>query len=179
MAENGLNRLSSVINFDEVGIIITSGADTLSDAIKSYQIFADDFLQKPYEPRELVARLQSLLRRLDKQQRTKNQCPETVHFETWSFEPGTLKLCESETGYAETIGRAEAEILIKFLKSPYQILTRDQLLGDNCEPFDRSIDVRISRLRKKLDCNPKTSGLLKTVYGAGYILSCEVDWLTG
>ena len=76
----------------------------------------------------------------------------------------------------QSLSRAEGDMLLALLKHPFQILSRDQLLGDNCTPYDRSIDVRMSRLRKKLESSSEESELIKTVYGAGYMLTTAVSW---
>lgn len=158
----------------DVGLIIVSGRDELSDRILGLELGADDYVTKPFEPRELVARAQSVLRRLKVS--TGEVSTSKAQFAGWRYLPESMQLIKSENGEEEALSRAEADMLLAFLKAPKQILSRDQLLGENTAPYDRSIDVRISRLRKKLGDNSDGTPLIKTVYGAGYMFLSEVSW---
>lgn len=158
-----------------LGVIIVSGRDGLTDRVLGLEFGADDYITKPFEPRELVARVQSLLRRLKKKKQEAVTQFQTARFANWEFKPNSLSLKHSEHG-DETLSRAEGDMLLALLKHPFQILSRDQLLGDNCVPYDRSIDVRMSRLRKKIEIDPQHPELIKTVYGAGYMFTTDVDW---
>lgn len=158
------------------GVIIVSGRDDLTDRVLGLEFGADDYITKPFEPRELVARVQSLMRRLQRNPEDEISAPKTAEFAGWLFRPDSLEL-RMEGEPAQSLSRAEGDMLLALLKRPYQILSRDQLLGDNCTPYDRSIDVRMSRLRKKLQGQGDNSAeLIKTVYGAGYMLTAEVNW---
>lgn len=157
-----------------IGVIIVSGRDGLTDRVLGLEFGADDYITKPFEPRELVARVQSLHRRIEKQKTQQEQVPKQALFANWCFQPESLSL--SREGQSESLSRAEGDMLLALLKHPYQILSRDQLLGENCVPYDRSIDVRMSRLRKKIESDPQHPELIKTVYGAGYMLTTEVKW---
>ena len=159
----------------EIGVIIVSGRDGLTDRVLGLEFGADDYITKPFEPRELVARVQSLTRRLRKRQSEVMDQPKTARFGLWSFQPDSLCLRHEEKG-DDSLSRAEGDMLLALLKHPYQILSRDQLLGENCVPYDRSIDVRMSRLRKKIEEDPQQPELIKTVYGAGYMFTSEVRW---
>ncbi|WP_286238034.1 response regulator transcription factor [Neptuniibacter halophilus] len=159
----------------EVGVIIVSGRDGLADRVLGLEFGADDYITKPFEPRELVARVQSLLRRIRKQQSTQTDQPRVACFANWTFQPESLNLKHPERP-DESLSRAEGDMLLALLRHPYQILSRDQLLGENCVPYDRSIDVRMSRLRKKIESDPQHPELIKTVYGAGYMFTTEVRW---
>jgi len=157
-----------------IGVIIVSGRGGLTDRVLGLEFGADDYITKPFEPRELVARVQSLHRRLEKQKKQLEQAPKQALFANWSFQPESLSL--SREGQSESLSRAEGDMLLALLKHPFQILSRDQLLGENCVPYDRSIDVRMSRLRKKIESDPQHPELIKTVYGAGYMLTTDVKW---
>lgn len=165
-------KLVKELEHKAVGVIIVSGRDGLADRVLGLEFGADDYITKPFEPRELVARVQSLHRRLEKQQSA--QCPKQALFANWKFQPESLHLSRDQ--YSESLSRAEGDMLLALLKHPFQILSRDQLLGENCVPYDRSIDVRMSRLRKKIESDPQHPELIKTVYGAGYMLTTEVKW---
>jgi len=159
----------------EIGVIIVSGRDGLTDRVLGLEFGADDYITKPFEPRELVARVQSLLRRMRKQQSNALEQPKLARFANWTFQPDSLSLKHPEKP-EESLSRAEGDMLLALLKHPFQILSRDQLLGENCVPYDRSIDVRMSRLRKKIESDPQHPELIKTVYGAGYMFTTEVKW---
>ncbi|MBR7890217.1 response regulator transcription factor [Marinomonas sp. A79] len=158
-----------------IGIIIVSGRDALTDRVLGLELGADDYITKPFEPRELVARVQSLQRRIQTHDEKPVNTKQYAQFSGFTYHPGSLTL-NADTPHQEMLSRAEADMLLALLKNPYQILSRDQLLGENTVPYDRSIDVRVSRLRKKIQPKNDTGTLIKTVYGAGYMLITEVEW---
>jgi len=160
---------------EEVGVIIVSGRDGLTDRVLGLEFGADDYITKPFEPRELVARVQSLLRRIRKKKTDPVNQPTRARFGQWVFQPESLSLKHPQKA-PESLSRAEGDMLVALLKHPFQILSRDQLLGENCVPYDRSIDVRMSRLRKKIEEDPQQPAFIKTVYGAGYMFTSEVRW---
>lgn len=99
-----------------------------------------------------------------------------ANFAGWSLDCAANVL-RSPEGEEQVLGTAETQVLRAFLERPNQILTREQLMGTReLSPLDRSIDVRISRLRRRLEADPQNPRLIKTVYGAGYMLSAAVSW---
>jgi two-component system OmpR family response regulator len=161
-----------------MGVIIISGRGSTTDRILGLEFGADDYLAKPFEPRELVARVNSLFRRLEQinQLHQASNKDRKAIFADWLFDPNTLTLHHQIDSINCELSSAEAALLSRLLQAPRQILSRDQLMQTFADPFDRSIDVRMSRLRKKVETDPKHPSLIKTVYGAGYILTCEVSW---
>ncbi|GGC03138.1 DNA-binding response regulator [Marinobacterium zhoushanense] len=162
-----------------LGVIIISGRDSTSDRVLGLEFGADDYLIKPFDPRELVARVNSLFRRLEhiETAATRSDKARKAAFAGWLFDPSTLTLNHQERSKSEILSAAEAALLTLLLRSARQILSRDQLLQGYADPFDRSIDVRMSRIRKKIEQDPRHPTIIKTVYGAGYILTAEVDWI--
>jgi len=132
---------------------------------------------KPFEPRELIARVRSILRRYPGQpELPADPAKRVAEFAGWRFAPGSNTLT-SPAGQEETLSTAEAQLLSVLLAHPNHILTREQLLGGrDVAALDRSIDLRISRLRRRLEENPQHARLIKTVYGAGYLLAATVTW---
>ncbi|WP_299182887.1 response regulator transcription factor [uncultured Neptuniibacter sp.] len=168
-------ELVRLLEGKEIGVIIVSGRDGLTDRVLGLEFGADDYITKPFEPREMVARVQSLLRRIRKHKSQQHEKPKLARFGNWTFQPESLSL-KHKSKPEESLSRAEGDMLLALLKHPFQILSRDQLLGENCVPYDRSIDVRMSRLRKKIESDPQHPELIKTVYGAGYMFTSEVRW---
>ena len=167
---------------NNIGVMILSGRDSLPDRVLGLELGADDYVSKPFDPRELVARVNSIIRRMNKNARHLIQrAPESddlhqhARFDRWTYQPATLTLSGDDN--EETILSAgEAQLLMQLLKHPKVILTREQLLKDQDEAFDRSIDVRMSRIRKKIEQNPRSPRLIKTIYGMGYMLTTDVEW---
>lgn len=159
-------------------VLILTGRNDVTDRVLGLELGADDYIVKPFEPRELVARVRSILRRY---QRAAPAEPASVErnlarFGEWRFDKGRHALVSPDQREIN-LSAAEAGLLLTLLERPNRILSREQLLGErDVDPFDRSIDVRISRLRRKLEDDPHDPKLIKTVYGAGYLFSAQVSW---
>jgi DNA-binding response OmpR family regulator len=157
-----------------VAILAVTGRGDLTDRIVGLEFGADDYIVKPFEPRELVARLNTVLRRM-----TKGATPHAVaSFAGWQFDLDALCLTSPE-GKRVRLSRAEEQLLEIFVRSPNRVLSREQLLdacGTSDDAFDRSIDVRISRLRQKLGDASSEPRFIRTIYGAGYLFASAVDW---
>lgn len=156
-------------------VIIISGRAQVQDRVAGLELGADDYITKPFDPTEVVARIRARLRSTRPTPKSGN----TAHFNGWTahFERYTL---ENATGEETPFSHAEAEVLRLFLDSPKRLISRAQMQeslgGAAGESFDRAMDVRISRLRTKLGEDPKNPRLIKTIYGAGYIFLGDVSW---
>jgi len=168
-----------------VGILILSSKDELVDKVAGLEVGADDYLVKPFHLRELLARVRSVLRRYD--QRTANtghsrkvdvDAKVKVHFGDCELDLHTRQLIR-EPGKPVQLSNGEFELLSAFLEHPKRVLSRDQLLdfarGRHADLYDRSIDVQVGRLRRKLEADPKQPEIIKTVHGAGYMFTLEVE----
>lgn len=174
---DGLALVHRLATESGAAIIIVSGRAQVQDRVTGLELGADDYIIKPFEPAELLARLRARLRRPSTPTRPgqRNQ----ARFAGWSADFDRY-LLTSPTGADTPISHAEAEVLRMFLDNPRRLISRAQMLetlgGAGGESFDRAMDVRISRLRSKLGEDPKNPQLIKTIYGAGYIFLAEVGW---
>jgi DNA-binding response OmpR family regulator len=150
----------------------------VGDRVMGLETGADDYIMKPFEPRELVARVRSILRRCEQPvDAAVRQTPRCASFAGWRYEMDSYKLVAAD-GSERTLSAGEGQMLQRFLERPNRVLPREQLLGlDDMSPYDRSIDVRISRLRRKLGDDSYNPRLIKTVYGAGYLFVSKVEWV--
>jgi len=158
-------------------VIIISGRAQVQDRITGLELGADDYIIKPFDPTEVVARIRARLRRdVTAPQATGG---ETARFNGWTAHFDRYAL-EDETGTEVPFSHAEGEVLRLFLERPKRLISRqamqEHLGGAAGESFDRAMDVRISRLRTKLREDPKNPRLIKTIYGAGYIFLGDVLW---
>lgn len=177
---DGLELVRSIRTHPDVAIVILTGRGDATDRVVGLEVGADDYIVKPFEPRELVARVKAVLRRT--RPRDREDGGETfreARFQNWVYNVDTLSLTSTD-GRSVTVSAAEARLLLVFLNAPKRILSREQLLeftsGEEPASFDRAIDVRISRLRRKIEANSEDPQLIKTVYGAGYLFTASVEW---
>jgi len=156
-------------------VIIISGRAQVQDRVTGLELGADDYIIKPFDPAEVVARVRARLRS------TRISAPQsdTARFNGWTVHFDRYAL-EDANGHETPFSHAEGEVLRLFLQAPKRLITRAQMqetLGGGAgETFDRAMDVRISRLRTKLCEDPKNPRLIKTIYGAGYIFLGDVNW---
>ncbi len=156
-------------------VIIISGRAQVQDRVTGLELGADDYIIKPFDPAEVVARIRARLRR----DASPSQSGDTARFNGWTAHFDRY-LLEDETGAETPFSHAEGEVLRLFLERPKRLISRqtmqEALGGAAGESFDRAMDVRISRLRTKLREDPKNPRLIKTIYGAGYIFLGDVSW---
>lgn len=176
--EDGLTVLNEIARNHSVRTIILTARGEPIDRVIGLEMGADDYVPKPFEPRELLARVRSVLRRRGDQRAMAEPTDEPgFEFDGLSFNPDSRQLL-SRNGNTIALTPMEFDILHVLLTKPNRALTRDQImtLARNNEgtPFDRSIDVHIGHLRRKIEKDPQQPGLIKTVHGVGYIFSGPV-----
>ncbi|MFK7754211.1 MAG: response regulator transcription factor [Sedimentitalea sp.] len=156
-------------------VIIISGRAQVQDRVTGLELGADDYITKPFDPAEVVARIRARLRT----PRAVTTGGDRARFSGWIAHFDRYVL-EDDTGVETPFSHAEGEVLRLFLDSPKRLISRaqmqDMLGGGASDSFDRAMDVRISRLRTKLREDPKNPALIKTIYGAGYIFLSDVSW---
>ena len=156
-------------------VIIISGRAEVQDRVTGLELGADDYIIKPFDPAEVVARIRARLRSAP----TAQQTGDRARFNGWTAHFDRYALEDSD-GAETPFSHAEGEVLRLFLQSPKRLISRAQMQeslgGAASESFDRAMDVRISRLRTKLREDPRNPQLIKTIYGAGYIFLGDVDW---
>jgi len=177
--EDGLTLARALRSESGIGIIILTGRGETVDRIIGLEMGADDYLPKPFHLRELLARVKSVLRRV--QSRTgANPSPNRsrAEFAGWRLDLSSRELL-SPTGEEIRLTTGEFDLLTAFVNNPNQVLSRDRLLdlarNREAGPFDRTIDVQVGRLRRKLEDDPQNPNLIKTVRGSGYIFTPAVD----
>ena len=173
--EDGLTLARFLRERYDVGIIMVTGASDVIDRVVGLEVGADDYVTKPFDPRELLARLKSVMRRLqgrEGSQATAVVRPERVPVGRCFLDVAAHQLVDV-AGQEVPLTSMEFDLLKVFVQNPNKVLTRDQILtatkNREWEPFDRSIDIRIARLRRKIESNPEEPQALKTIRGAGYM----------
>ena len=170
---DGIEAMQRVKAQSACGILILTGRAHVSDRVMGLELGADDYMLKPFEPRELVARVRSIVRRRESSEAPARQIAE---FSGWRFNLANNRLT-SPDGVEHALSTAESELLKVFINNPNRILQREKLMGTrDLAPTDRAIDVRISRLRRKLEPDAHSPAFIKTVYGAGYLFLATVTW---
>jgi two-component system phosphate regulon response regulator OmpR len=179
--EDGLSLARYLREHAQVGIILVTAAGEAVDRIVGLEMGADDYVTKPFHPRELVARIKSVLRRLGTvppQAAADAAASQHLRFGQCLLDLEAHKLF-TLAGEEIPITAMEFDLLQVFATHPHRVLTRDQLLdmahNRDWEPFDRSIDIRIARLRRKIEADPAKPQTIKTVRGAGYLFMPHTD----
>lgn len=161
-------------------ILMLTGRAEEADRVMGLELGADDYLTKPFSPRELLARVRALLRRAQAQASVADAVAKVraYRFGAWELNVGLRRLKDPQ-GRAVTLTNGEFSLLTAFLCAPQRVLTREHLLElsrlHNAEVYDRSIDVQILRLRRKIEADPSHPRFITTQRGAGYMFDAEVD----
>ncbi|HEX5319003.1 MAG TPA: response regulator [Stellaceae bacterium] len=177
--EDGLALARFLRSESEVGIVILTGRGELVDRIIGLEMGADDYLAKPFNLRELLARVKSVLRRIQGGGEARPAPVRSrVRFAGWDLDLSSRELT-APSGEPVRLTTGEFDLLAVFVNHPNQVLSRSRLLdlarSREAGPFDRTIDVQVGRLRKKLEEDPVNPTLIKTVRGGGYIFAPVVE----
>lgn len=176
--DDGLTLCRSLREQGDIPVIMLTAMAEQTDRVVGLEMGADDYLTKPFFPRELLARIKAVLRRTEAMPpERKSLNEELVQFDRWKLDLPRRELI-GEDGVAVPLSTAEFKLLTTFLAHPKRVLSREQLLdltrGRQADVFDRSIDNQVSRLRRKIEPDPSHPELIKTVWGGGYTLSVDV-----
>jgi two-component system OmpR family response regulator len=177
--EDGLSLCRHLRETEGPPVILLTARSDDADRIVGLELGADDYLPKPFNPRELLARIRAVLRRLEGAQRPEAaKLGERVLFGPWTLQVGQRELVGAD-GVVVPLSTGEFRLLVSFLERPRLVLSREQLLdltqGRDAEAFDRSIDNQVSRLRKKIEEDPANPRFIKTVWGGGYQFVADVE----
>ncbi len=179
--EDGFALARYLREHHQVGIVMLTAASDVMDRVLGLEIGADDYMTKPFEPRELMARVKSILRRLSAQQPASEPVEEKskrAMFGEFALDLESHSLL-NKNNEAVKITTMEFDLLKAFAEHPDKVLNRDMLLNlahnRDWDPYDRSIDIRITRLRRKIEPDPSKPSIIKTVRGAGYIFVSNSD----
>ena len=177
--ESGLDFARWLRSQSDVPIVMLTAMAEETDRIVGLELGADDYVAKPFNPRELLARIRAVLRRANGDgERAKEPPPKAIRFAGWTLEPARRRLLDPQ-GAEVTLTGGEYELLTVLVERANRVLTRDMLMdllhGRQAGPFDRAIDVAVSRLRRKLEDDGRNPSLIKTVRGGGYVLAATVE----
>ena len=180
--EDGLILARRIRENSDLPIIMLTVKGDEIDRIIGLEMGADDYLPKPFNPRELLARMKAVLRRAGPEKTRivkSNQPGEIAHFDGWTLDTAKREV-RSAANERVDLSSGEFDLLSAFVGHPRRTLSREQLLdyvhGGKRFPFDRSIDIQIMRLRRKIEIDPQNPLMIKTVHGAGYMFTPKVDW---
>ena len=176
--EDGLSLARYLRANYQIGIIMLSAAAEVFDRIVGLEMGADDYVTKPFEPRELLARVKSVLRRVQGVVEREAEPNSRVRFGEFTLDLEAHQMLD-KNHEPVSLTSMEFDLLKAFAENPNKVLDRDQLLSlshnRDWDPFDRSIDIRITRLRRKIEIEPSRPQVIKTVRGAGYIFVTQAS----
>jgi two-component system OmpR family response regulator len=176
--EGGLDLARWLRGVSDVPIVMLTAMGEETDRIIGLELGADDYVPKPFNPRELLARIRAVLRRTEARGPRASAAQRPFRFAGWTLEPARRRLL-NPAGAEVALTGGEFDMLAALAGRANQVLTRDMLMdllrGRQAGPFDRAIDVAVSRLRRKLGGGEADTGLIKTVRGGGYVLAAEVE----
>ncbi len=175
---DGLMLTRKLKEHSDIGVVILSGRSETTEKIIGLEVGADDYLSKPFEPRELLARVRSVLRRLGQDSAVESSAKTTIFsFEDWRLDV-TARTLTSPGDESVELSSGEFNLLKAFVEHPNRVLSRDQLLdythANDTPAFDRSVDVRVGRVRKKIEADHQNPQFIKTIRNGGYMFAAKV-----
>jgi two-component system OmpR family response regulator len=176
--EDGLSLCRHIRETTGTPIILLTARGEEVDRIIGLELGADDYVLKPFSPRELLARIDAVLRRVNAAPKGGEAAAgDALKFDRWTLRVPERDLVD-ETGHSHELSTGEFRLLLTFLQRPRAVLSRDQLLDlafdRGSDVFDRAVDTQVSRLRRKIEADPHDPKLIKTVWGAGYVFAAAV-----
>jgi len=177
--KNGLDICRDLRAGSSMPILMLTAMGEETDRVVGLEMGADDYLSKPFSPRELLARIRAVLRRApSRRQPLRPASGRLRRFAGWTLDLARRRL-EAPDGVIIGLTSGEFELLAAFAEHPGHVLSRDQLLdlarGRDAMPYDRSIDVQVSRVRRKIEADPRSPEVIVTVRGGGYLFTPEVE----
>ncbi|WP_420548066.1 response regulator [Curvivirga sp.] len=178
--EDGFALCKEIRQDSNMPIIMLTAVNEEYDRILGLELGADDYLTKPFNPRELMARIKAILRRVEDQgELSTNTKFSKAIFGNWTLNINARELADQK-GVVTHLSSGEFALLVTLLQNSQRVLSREQLVDITRKrsslPFDRSIDIQISRLRKKIETDPKAPHIIKTIRGQGYQFCCEAEF---
>ena len=177
--EDGLTLCRDLRAKSTLPVVMLTAMGEETDRIVGLEMGADDYIAKPFNPRELMARIKAVLRRVQTLPESDAPPDQTeIAFEHWTINTAK-RLLQNSDGVIVPLSTGEFNLLMTFIRHPGHVLNRDQLIdlmhGRESTPFDRSIDTQVSRLRKKLEIDPRNPEIIKTVWGGGYVFTPAIS----
>ena len=175
--EDGLSACRRIRAETDIPVLMLTALGEETDRIVGLELGADDYIAKPFNPREVLARIRAILRRTEKSERPAGDLEgRRLTFGPWTLDVDRRRLIQGDT--EEDLTTNEFRLLTVLLERPHRVLSREQLMdltqGRDAGPFDRAIDNQVSRLRRKIETDPSRPEYLTTVRGGGYCLSTDV-----
>lgn len=177
--EDGLSLARHIRETTQIPIILLSARAEDVDRIVGLEVGADDYVVKPFNPRELLARADAVMRRTHAlPPNVEAPAGDALRFDRWTLKLAERELVDDE-GVSHELSTGEYRLLLTFLQRPKIVLTRDQLLDlafeRGTDVFDRAVDTQVSRLRRKIEADARSPKLIKTVWGGGYVFTAPVE----
>jgi two-component system phosphate regulon response regulator OmpR len=180
--QDGLTIAREIRAKSDVGIIMLTGRDEVLDRVVGLEVGADDYIAKPFHLREVLARVKSVVRRRrpapDPPLRSEDSGEDVIRFDGWLLDTARRRLV-SPSGEDVGLTSGEFDLLAALAKHPGRVFSREALMehtrGHGLKAFDRSIDAQIARLRRKIERNPKSPTIVKSVRAVGYVFTAKVD----
>ena len=183
--ESGFDLAREIRRESDVPIIMLTGMSDEADKVVGLELGADDYVAKPFSPRELLARVNAILRRASAASRISaasalaTATEKVGKFAGWRIELGRRRLINPD-GEEIRLTAGEFSVLVMLVENSRRVLTREQILdcftGGETDVFDRSVDTRVSRLRRRIESDPRNPTFLKTEWGVGYFFDTDVEW---